>query len=153
VTINETRCWRWTTDLLHERCVSTIREITRKTLADWGMTDIVDDVTVIVSELATNVVLHAKSGLKLALSFDGWDLIGEITDYGLAWAPAALPESHDMDAEHGRGLAIVAALAHRWGTAPNCDGTGTRVWFTMKRSLADAPDRAVRQQHLRGAGR
>lgn len=42
-------------------------------------------------------------------------------------AVAALPAT--ADAESGRGLAIVASLATRWGV--DADGHGKSVWFTL----------------------
>ena len=40
-------------------------------LADWGLTDFGDTVSLLVTELVSNGVRHAQTGLELVLSFDG----------------------------------------------------------------------------------
>jgi len=129
----ETRCWRWNHEPPHNQCVGEAREIVRKTLADWGLIGLADDVALIVSELVTNAVTHARSRIKLTLAVNDAYLSGEITDHGPGWIPAAIPQPVDTDSEGGRGLGIVAALAHSWGAAPNFDGQGMRVWFAMRK--------------------
>ncbi|SFL06767.1 hypothetical protein SAMN05216275_15115 [Streptosporangium canum] len=54
----------------------------------------------------------------------GRSVRGEVTDRSAVW-PALL--SAGPDAEHGRGLAIVAAYADRWGVEPAPEGK--TVWF------------------------
>ncbi len=39
------------------------------------------------------------------------------------------PARHGLDAEHGRGLALVDALDRRWGVRP--EGPGKAVWFAL----------------------
>jgi len=133
MTAQETRCWHWTQEPPPEQCVGEAREIARKTLADWGLIGLADEVTLIVSELMTNAVIHARSRIKLTLAVNGTHLSGEITDHGPGWIPTAFPQIADVDSENGRGLGIVAALTHNWGAAPNLDGQGMRVWFAMRK--------------------
>lgn len=76
----------------------------------------VDDAELIVSELASNAVLHTRSALEGGLfrlvveSKSGWARL-EVHDEG------ALPRQRDAqdDGETGRGWELVAALAARWG--------------------------------------
>ena len=42
------------------------------------------------------------------------------------------PQPIDLEAERGRGLMLVAALASRWGTA--LTGRGKSVWFELDRA-------------------
>ncbi|GAA1514778.1 hypothetical protein GCM10009677_54990 [Sphaerisporangium rubeum] len=90
-----------------------------------------DDVTLLVSELVTNSVLHSnsKNGGKITLAIaDCHDLIHvDVTDAG---GPAT-PEVHQDDlSEGGRGLLLVKALSHKW--AVHDDPAGRTVWFQVK---------------------
>jgi anti-sigma regulatory factor (Ser/Thr protein kinase) len=87
------------------------------------------DAELIAAELVTNAIRHTPSGeaggeFTVSIwSKPGWARI-EVADEGAGqWSP--LPgESED---EYGRGLAIVAALAERFGHDVNAGGAQT-VW-------------------------
>ncbi|MGW0712955.1 ATP-binding protein, partial [Streptomyces sp. NPDC002643] len=71
----------------------------------------------IVSELSANAILHTASGLEsgrfhLALAVSPQFIALSVTDGG---GTATVPkvEHQDQEAEHGRGLGMVTALAHR----------------------------------------
>ncbi|MFE5037847.1 ATP-binding protein [Streptomyces sp. 900105755] len=77
---------------------------------------LVDDAALIVSELSTNALLHTSSGeehgsFHLALAVAPQVIALSVTDDGGGGAPKV--EYQDQDAEHGRGLGMVSALAHR----------------------------------------
>ncbi|WP_334527037.1 hypothetical protein [Streptomyces sp. B21-105] len=40
-------------------------------------------------------------------------------------------ESAEPDAEHGRGLILVAALCETWGVVPRPGGRGKTVWAVV----------------------
>ncbi|WP_327695878.1 ATP-binding protein [Streptomyces sp. NBC_00459] len=76
-----------------------------------------DDAELIVSELSTNAVLHTASGLEtgsfhLALAVSAQVIALSVTDDG-GTGTAPKVEHRDQEAEHGRGLGMVSALAHR----------------------------------------
>ena len=83
-----------------------------------------------VSELAANAIAHTASGsggmfaVEVIRPADGVALIA-VTDAGSLREPSV----HDADdlAEGGRGLALVAALASRWGHH-RAAGGGRTVW-------------------------
>ncbi|MFK4099169.1 ATP-binding protein [Streptomyces sp. NPDC019531] len=109
------------------RSVAVARDLTRLTLADWGVTERSDDVLLCVSELATNALLHGVPPnrcfrLDLDLTTDGV-LHVEVHDSGPGEirTPDTTPES-----EHGRGLLLVAALADDWGVRER--DPGKVVW-------------------------
>ncbi|MFB7464866.1 ATP-binding protein [Streptomyces sp. NPDC056224] len=82
---------------------------------------------VIVSELATNAVLHSGSpDLVVALEADEHSLTVGVRDHG-RWRdrPAPRCEAADMDADFGRGLALVDAYAVDRSVL--CDARGTLV--------------------------
>ncbi|MDF0372694.1 ATP-binding protein [Streptomyces sp. KA12] len=88
-------------------------------LGDWGLP--AGPAAHIVAELATNAVLHGRAPgrdfrLRLTVHRDAVPRI-EVTDARgerLPPAPGSVVEA-DQEAESGRGLLIVGALADRWG--------------------------------------
>jgi anti-sigma regulatory factor (Ser/Thr protein kinase) len=78
---------------------------------------LVEDAELIVSELSSNAILHTASGMEsgsfhLALAVSRQVIALSVTDSGgTGTAPKA--EHQDDEAEHGRGLGMVTALAHR----------------------------------------
>ncbi|MET8563474.1 ATP-binding protein [Streptomyces flaveolus] len=99
--------------------VSAIRRCAAAALADWRVSpEIVEDGLLVVSELATNAIIHARPPAELRLSWEASDGGGtlrvEVTDAGPA-RPAGQPLGGIDPDEHGRGEAIVHALATRHG--------------------------------------
>ncbi|MBL1108463.1 ATP-binding protein [Streptomyces sp. 5-8] len=99
--------------------VSAVRRRVAALLADWSVCpDIAEDAMLVVSELVTNAIVHARPPAELRLSWvrgDGCrNLRIEVTDAGAALAAGASLVGIDPD-EHGRGEAIVHALAVRHG--------------------------------------
>jgi hypothetical protein len=87
-----------------------------------------EDTLLLASELVTNAVRHGTGDVTVRL-WPGRDVVRvEVTD-----ASPHHPEQADrgLDAERGRGLQIVGALASRWGTAPARAGEGKTVWFEL----------------------
>jgi anti-sigma regulatory factor (Ser/Thr protein kinase) len=102
----------------------------------------VDDAVLIVSELLTNVVLHGRQGVEfeamIKLAVVEKRLRIEVHDAS-PLVPAQRPASDD--AESGRGLMVVGALAHRWGWEPTADGKF--VWCELAMCPEQTPtDRA-----------
>ena len=98
-------------------------------LADgWPFTD---ELVLLASELATNAILHTRSGHPNG-TFTVWATVYpgdyawvEVIDQGGAWV------ADGQDEEHGRGLAIVASVAgdDNWGIDGN---SASRVaWFRL----------------------
>lgn len=116
------------------------RELVRKRLAEYGFQDLVDVAELLVSELATNAVVHAGGRYRLTLSLGVGILRCEVADERrhLPRPPhrqAESDENPDFDSENGRGLFLVDALAHRWGS--RLVEEGKEVWFELE---LDAPD-------------
>lgn len=91
-------------------------------LHEWGLRDRSDDAALIVSELMTNaaeasVALPDRPPISLRLLASENSLIIEVWDHSpLDLEPTAMePREPDPEAECGRGLTVVAALADRWG--------------------------------------
>lgn len=99
------------------------------------------DLELLVSELVTNCVRHARLGesdaIGLSVTAAGRRLRVEVSDPGPGFAPGPGPVS--TTASGGRGLRIVGRISHRWGV--RVDGR-TRVWFEV--DWAPVPARAIR---------
>nr|WP_078948202.1 ATP-binding protein [Streptomyces griseus] len=106
----------------------------RKQLEGWGLAeqeDLVDTAELLVSELATNALLHSASRFRLTLTAAHGVLRCEVADTGRR-APQVLQAG---GAESGRGMFLVDALARRWGC--HQDGPGKTVWFELGTCGAD----------------
>jgi len=85
-----------------------------------------DDVALLVSELASNAVRHARSPFTVAVGCDASMVRVEVTDDSPA---VPVPQAPPVDAVTGRGLMIVQALARRWGVETT--ESGKVVWFEI----------------------
>ncbi len=96
-------------------------------LRSWRMTELLDgDIELLVSELASNAVRHARSDFTVVARYDGEAVKVEIGD-GSRIIPKPVPPTPDQT--EGRGLFLVNALADDWGIVPTLDGK--RIWFEM----------------------
>ena len=96
------------------------RRFVTDTLVAWSRTDLVDDAAVITTELATNAVLHARTGFTVTISCraDGAIRVA-VRDASLL--PPRLRRPAPTEGS-GRGLGLVAAIATGWGTDVLPDG-------------------------------
>lgn len=103
------------------------RSFVRSVLDTWGMpADLTGDAAVIVSELATNAVLHTRSRcMVIVVAWTPGRVSISVTDQGPPPRQMLHPRA-DLDGTTGRGLALVAGLASRWGH--HRTRTGMRVW-------------------------
>ncbi|WP_371577263.1 ATP-binding protein [Streptomyces sp. NBC_01314] len=98
----------------------------RRQLEGWGLLDQTDTAELLVSELVTNALVHAKSRLKLTLSASHGVLRCEVSDTD--GRPPRVRRATRIS-ESGRGMFLVDALARRWGC--HQDGPGKTVWFEL----------------------
>lgn len=91
--------------------------------------ELVDDVQLVVSELATNALVHGDSGFTVTLrGFDGVVVV-EVED-GSQVGPT-LRAASALDT-NGRGVAIVNTLSSKWGV-DHYEGGGKSVWAEFVR--------------------
>ncbi|MEU1187820.1 ATP-binding protein [Streptomyces sp. NPDC005859] len=95
--------------------VAALRRIMRLHLGIWGLQEVVDEAQLCVSELVSNVIKHVGPGTPatLAVSMSGVRLRIEIHDPDTRALPTLLDAN--VDSEGGRGMALVDAIAARWG--------------------------------------
>jgi DcmR-like sensory protein/histidine kinase-like protein len=103
------------------------RRFVTQTLVRWGAAEFADDAALVVTELATNAVLHARSGFTVAMSWGGGALRICVSD--TVPLPAG-QETAPLPARTGHGLGVVGVLATRWRAEP-ADG-GKAVWAELR---------------------
>ncbi|MEJ8660509.1 ATP-binding protein [Streptomyces sp. MS1.AVA.4] len=104
------------------------RHLALHQLHSWGIphgTEVSETAAVLVAELAANAVTHGRvpgRDFELRLALDAGTLTVDVSDArgerrppgpGESALPTGKPDLPD-DAESGRGLVLVAALADRW---------------------------------------
>ncbi|MFC6081765.1 ATP-binding protein [Sphaerisporangium aureirubrum] len=115
-------CWDLPGDL---SMVGKTRVMVREVLTAWALSSIADDVVLAAGELLANAIVYGEPPVVLSLWLGAADLCVRVTDHG-----PGLPRHLDLDIEaaHGRGLSIVAALAHDTGVTRLPGGQGKTVW-------------------------
>ena len=101
--------------------IKAARDFTTDTLLDWGLRGLIQDATLVVSELVTNALRHGARDGDGGIGHDRPELILWARDGYLvcvvidssASPPVRVPAGAAR--EDGRGLQVVQALASRWG--------------------------------------
>ncbi|MFE9726512.1 ATP-binding protein [Streptomyces sp. NPDC005794] len=119
---------RWSHD---PRCVGVARAELLTTLRRWGLAPLNDAAALVLSELLTNAGRHARvpRGREIETRFllvdDGLRI--EVHDASPVPPRKRAP---DLEADGGRGLFIVAAVADSWGYGDRA-GPGKVAWAEL----------------------
>jgi anti-sigma regulatory factor (Ser/Thr protein kinase) len=98
-------------------------------LERWNLHSLVDAATLLTSELVTNGVRHAGTGMELVISrIDDRSVRVAVTDRAPG-VDVRVRNSND-NAEGGRGLFLVEQIAAGWGSA--VDDNAKTVWFELR---------------------
>jgi anti-sigma regulatory factor (Ser/Thr protein kinase) len=109
--------------------VGAARRFTRAALNRHSVdAELIQTATLLVSELATNAIIHAASTIQLRVGI-GNEIRIEVCDSG---DDEPIVAGGGPDDESGRGLAIVATLADTWDWSPK--DPGKVVWFELERA-------------------
>jgi hypothetical protein len=94
-------------------------------LEHWGALCVADEVGLVVTELATNVIKHVGDGSPATLVMEARD---DVLRVELHDTSHAVPDvsSGGCDEECGRGLHLLAGMCADWGTLVTA--TGKAVW-------------------------
>jgi serine/threonine-protein kinase RsbW len=107
------------------------RQVRVDLAAITGDCPITDELILLASELATNAILHSRSGHPArhftirATLYPGDYAWVEVIDLGGRWA------DDEHDDEQGRGLGIVAAIAGDGNWGIDGDDTSRVAWFRL----------------------
>lgn len=96
---------------------------------EWSEDDESDmRLSLLVSELATNAVLHARTSFAVRVTMTAKAIRVSVTD-----GSPMLPEKRNHSFLHptGRGLHLVDSLSDRWGVL--LEPPGKTVWFELDR--------------------
>lgn len=116
----------WASDASPRRA----RKAVRNAVLAWECGEEVADVAeLLTSEVATNVVVHARASSEYIVEIDVSDgvLTVSVTDFGGGRPQATQARADD---EHGRGLAMVRDLSEEWGIEA-VGGLAKRVFFRL----------------------
>lgn len=103
--------------------------------------DLLDDARLIGSELATNAFASGNPPLVLSVDLRSSAVALEVeitvTDGGCPDLAQTSPRAPQEEAESGRGLVIVEALADAWSLTTGAHGT--RAWCRLRRLASSSP--------------
>jgi hypothetical protein len=113
-------------------CVRDARDLAKHACRVWHLPHLLDDTSLIASELASNAIEHARTDFVVTLSRNATRLHVAVQD-GVAGfprphRPASVSPPASLPAR-GRGLLLVHKLAAAWGAMPARGGKV--VWATL----------------------
>jgi anti-sigma regulatory factor (Ser/Thr protein kinase) len=101
-------------------------ELTTHAHAVPDRAELVEAASLLVSELVTNAIVHARTDVELRLLADDRMLRAEVTDRNPTLPTRRRPTSLTGT---GRGLELIDDLASRWGVL--LSDAGKTVWFEI----------------------
>jgi DNA-binding NarL/FixJ family response regulator len=105
------------------------RALVADALDSWGMAHLTETATLLVSELVTNAVVHARSDVQVIVRLVPSGLRVEVFDASPAVPVPRVAAPEDVS---GRGLDFVDTMSTRWGVDHRGDD-GKVVWFEVAR--------------------
>jgi CheY-like chemotaxis protein/anti-sigma regulatory factor (Ser/Thr protein kinase) len=109
------------------RTVPLAREFVRRWLDEWGAAHLADEASLVVTELAANAVLHARSPYDVRISHADGVVRIEVVDEDPGTPE---PQPFSAVAETGRGIVLVSAISASWGIEAQPDGKIT--WAELR---------------------
>lgn len=130
VSVSVRRLWSHDIKFLAElNSPSRARDFVRSRLAAHDLPLLMDDIALVVSELATNAVLHAQTPFTVALHASQHTVLLEVED-GSQLGPLRV-DGQVLDIS-GRGMGIVNQLSRDWGVDKRVN-SGKTVWAQFDR--------------------
>jgi len=126
--------------------VGEARRFVRRALIDLEIADLDFEASQVVSELATNSVIHAGTQFEVEISYEAGVLRIGVSDLS---PRGPIAKSHSERATTGRGLHLVAAVSEDWGTEARPGGK--TVWCTLR--LGSPPGARSRAEENSGRAR
>jgi DNA-binding NarL/FixJ family response regulator len=107
------------------------RRFVSEVLERWDVSEVADSALLLVSELVTNAVIHARSDVEVVLHLRSERVRVEVVDDASEYVHRRDASSEEQS---GRGMALTEALASSWGIDTLL--AGKRVWFEVPRAAA-----------------
>lgn len=107
--------------------VARARSWLRGRLERWELGGLGEDLQIVVSELVTNAVIHARTTVELALSVGEGAIELSVADND--GRPPEVRRTRALWDEGGRGLALVSALSDDWGVTHRAGGK--QIWVRL----------------------
>ena len=114
--------------------------------------DVRESAELMMSELATNAVVHAGTGFEVGIERTATLFRVDVTDVG---GGDPQPQSPSISEPHGRGLQIVRQLSDDWGVLENPDQSSKTVWYAVRldpESTTAGDDRVPERRQGRQTG-
>jgi anti-sigma regulatory factor (Ser/Thr protein kinase) len=109
--------------------VPATRAFLTRLLDGWGVADeVIDDASLLTSELLSNAIHHGTGVVELRVEAEGGRLRVAVHDQG---DETPVVNHADPASTRGSGMWIVQSIAHDWGTEANGSEPGTSVWFEL----------------------
>jgi anti-anti-sigma regulatory factor len=105
------------------------RELVSDACLRWNQPALIDPASLVCSELISNAVDHASTMMQLRISLSTAYLFLAVRD-GSSAEPHLSGEVPGVTTVRGRGLHLIAATAHSWGSLPATDGKV--VWASLE---------------------
>jgi anti-sigma regulatory factor (Ser/Thr protein kinase) len=115
--------------------VPAARRLVRTHLRDHGLTALVDNAELIVSELVGNVVLHVGGTVEVAVDVGADEVLLSVTDDSPLNPHLRV---FSRTSSTGRGMRLVHSLSAEHGVRPY--GTGKTIWVRLTPSSSQRGD-------------
>ena len=128
---------RSTTLAADPRSVPEARRFISRALRELAREAVEWDAHLIITELTTNAVLHARTAMQITVTTCGEGARLEVVDHS-----PAIPRmrAYGQESTTGRGLRLVAHLAAGWGVQPV--PAGKLIWVELVPPAQDGPGRS-----------
>jgi len=119
------------------------RRFVSEVLREWNVGELTDSANLIVTELATNAMLHARSGFTVSMA-----QTGSVVRIAVGDTASAVPQRARGGAAAlvGRGIPIIEALAARWGHLALEEGK--LVWADLSAHMSGASQNGAADRSL-----
>jgi anti-sigma regulatory factor (Ser/Thr protein kinase) len=108
------------------RSAGVARRFLRDTLQRWDAAGYTDNAELVLTELVTNAILHAKTDIRVRVDLGPDGLRLEVVDHS---PRQPIARHYSTEATTGRGLGLIEALTSRWGVQPG--QAGKTVWAEL----------------------
>jgi anti-sigma regulatory factor (Ser/Thr protein kinase) len=105
-----------------------VRRFVGEVLGRWGEDVLLEEASLVATELVTNAVIHGQSDVTVRICTTGEGVRISVADTSPAMPAMGCPSERGSS---GRGLNIVSGLAAAWGTEATV--TGKMVWAELRR--------------------